>query len=43
MRDLGLDMLILYVNMINVMFQNVRKDTQRFADFKEITRGVSLL
>ena len=40
--NVNLDMLLLCVKMKTVIFLDVRKDTQKFASFIEITRGASL-
>ena len=42
MKDPSIDMLLLCVKITNVMFLKMRKDTQKFAGFIEITRGVNL-
>ena len=41
-KDASIDMLLLYVMIINVMFLNVKKDTPNFADIIEIIRGVTV-
>ena len=40
--DASIDMLLLYVMIINVMFLNVKKDTRKLEGLIEITKGISL-
>ena len=40
-KDVFTNMLVLSVMIINVMFTNVKRDTQEFADTTETSKGVS--